>query len=115
MNDTLSHCTAAPAAPTGEPATLRLTGRGRLAVLLAAVVVLFSALSVGHVKGNASSVGPAKAATHSVVVAPGDTAWSIAKAAMPHLDGRLAVDRLLAMNHSSGDITAGQTLVVPGP
>jgi hypothetical protein len=49
-----------------------------------------------------------------VVVAPGDTAWSIARAAMPRLDGRDAVDRLLALNHSDGRLQVGQTLVVPG-
>ena len=33
---------------------------------------------------------------------------------MPHVDGRIAVDRLMAMNHSDGTLQVGQTLVVPG-
>jgi LysM repeat protein len=102
------------AAPSGlSEGRLRLTRRGRLAVLVTVVFLLLVAFSVGRVMGNAAS-GPAKAATHTVVVAPGDTAWSIARVAMPHLDGRDAVDRLLALNHSDGRLQVGQTLVVPG-
>jgi LysM repeat protein len=97
-------------APTSR---LRLTRRGRLTVLISALVLLFTAFSVGQVMSNAATSAP-KPATHTVVVVPGDTAWSIARAAMPHLDGREAVDRLLALNHSDGTIQVGQTLVVPG-
>ena len=104
-----------PARPVPAPAAaLRLTRRGRVTVLALAIVALFLTFSVGRVLSSAAS-GPAKPATHTIVVAPGDTAWSIAKAAMPGVDGRQAVDRLLAMNHSDGTIRSGQTLVVPGP
>ncbi|BEP16423.1 hypothetical protein acdb102_47340 [Acidothermaceae bacterium B102] len=93
--------------------SLRLTRRGRLALLATAIVLLFVAFSVGRVLSNAAS-GPARASTHTVVVAPGDTFWSLARAAMPHTDGRVAVDRLMSMNHSDGTLQVGQTLVVPG-
>jgi LysM repeat protein len=96
------------------PARLRLTRRGRLSLLVTVVALLFAAFSVGQVMTNAATTGPSAPTTHTVVVAPGDTAWSIARAAMPHLDGREAVDRLLAMNHSDGNIRVGQTLTVPG-
>jgi hypothetical protein len=100
--------------PVSVPATrLRLTRRGRLTVLIASLVLLFTAVSVGQVMSNAATSAP-KPATHTIVVAPGDTAWSLARAAMPHLDGREAVDRLLSLNHSDGNIRVGQTLVVPG-
>jgi LysM repeat protein len=92
---------------------LRLTRRGRLTVLVASLVLLCTAFSVGQVMSTAATPG-ARPATHTVVVAPGDTAWSIARASMPQLDGRQAVDRLLAMNHSDGNIRVGQTLTVPG-
>jgi hypothetical protein len=95
-------------------ARLRLTRRGRLSLLVSVVALLFAAFSVGHVTTNAATTGPTAPKTHTVVVAPGDTAWSIARAAMPRLDGREAVDRLLAMNHSDGNIRVGQTLTVPG-
>lgn len=96
------------------PATrLRLTRRGRLTVLIASLVLLCTAFSVGQVMSHAATSAP-KPATHTVVVVPGDTAWSIARAAMPHLDGREAVDRLLSLNHSDGTIRVGQTLQVPG-
>ena len=96
------------------PARLRLTRRGRLTLLISAIALLFTAFSVGQVMSNAVGAGPVGPTTHTVVVAPGDTAWSIARQAMPKLDGRDAVDRLLAMNHSDGNIRVGQTLVVPG-
>jgi LysM domain len=102
----------AVAAPV-PPSRLRLTRRGRLTFLITVIALLFIAFSVGRVMSNASTSSP-KPATHTVVVAPGDTAWSIAKAAMPHKDPRDAVDRLLSLNHSNGDIQVGQTLVVPG-
>jgi LysM domain len=104
-------------APSPRPAPqggLRLTRRGRLTVLMATIALLFAAFSAGHVMSNASS-GPTTApATHTVVVSPGDTFWSLARASMPHIDGRVAVDRLMAMNHSDGTLQIGQTLVVPG-
>ena len=100
--------------PAAVQANLRLTRRGRLTVLVATIALLLAAFSAGHVMSNASSGPAAKAPTHTVVVSPGDTFWSLARAAMPHVDGRVAVDRLMAMNHSNGDLQVGQTLVVPG-
>ncbi len=96
-----------------EQRTLRLTRRGRLSVLVATIALLLAAFSAGHVMSNASS-GPTTSVTHTVVVSPGDTFWSLARAAMPHVDGRVAVDRLMALNHSNGTLQVGQTLVVPG-
>jgi LysM domain len=97
--------------PQGQ---LRLTRRGRLTVLISALALLFVGFSAGHAMSNAASSAPTPPATHTVVVAPGDTFWSLARAAMPHVDGRVAVDRLMAMNHSDGTLQIGQTLVVPG-
>ena len=97
-----------------QPGSLRLTRRGRLTVLIATIALLFAAFSAGHVMSNASSGPATPPATHTVVVSPGDTFWSLARASMPHVDGRVAVDRLMAMNHSDGTLQVGQTLVVPG-
>jgi hypothetical protein len=104
----------AMAQPARQPGSLRLTRRGRLTVLMATIALLFAAFSAGHVMSNASSGPPTPPATHTVVVSPGDTFWSLARASMPHVDGRVAVDRLMAMNHSDGTLQVGQTLVVPG-
>jgi Tfp pilus assembly protein FimV len=103
---------AAPVAV--PPPSLRLTRRGRLVLVAVVATLLLLAFSIGRVMSNAAPSGSAKPTTHTVVVAPGDTAWSIARAAMPRLDGRDAVDRLLALNHSDGRLQVGQTLVVPG-
>jgi LysM domain len=102
-------------APVARPiGQLRLTRRGRLTVLISALALLFVVFSAGHEMSNAASSPATPPATHTVVVAPGDTFWSLARAAMPHVDGRVAVDRLMTMNHSDGTLQVGQTLVVPG-
>jgi LysM repeat protein len=100
--------------PAGAPGRVRLTRRGRVTLLVMVVIALLVALSAGRVMSSAATPGSAGQPTHTYVVEPGDTAWSIARTAMPGVDGRLAVDRLLAMNHSDGQLRVGQALVVPG-
>lgn len=93
-----------------------LTRRGRLARFL---VVL--SLSVVVVAGFASragagdQVGGARAATYvAVVVAPGDTVWSIAGAMADGRDVRGLVDEIVAVNGLRGaSVEAGQSIRVP--
>jgi Tfp pilus assembly protein FimV len=73
-----------------------------LATLLGAAVLVASVAPRGVAAGGqrvpaggaASTVGGSGA----YVVAPGDTWWSIAEATAPHLDVRVAVDRLVERN-----------------
>ena len=51
-------------------------------------------------------------AAQTVVVQPGDTLWSIAAAAVPGVDVRITVDRIIALNGSS-PIIVGQELELP--
>ena len=93
----------------------RLTRRGRLARSL---VVL--SLSVVVVAGFASRAGAGDAVVDrassyvSVVVAPGDTVWTIAAAMADGRDVRGLVDEIVAVNGlRGGSVEAGQSLRVP--
>jgi Tfp pilus assembly protein FimV len=60
------------------------------------------------------SLGPAEvAASHELIVQPGDTLWSIAASiAPPHTDVRATVDRLDALNGHQV-LTVGEHLRLP--
>lgn len=99
--------TAAPAAP------LRLTARGRLVVWLLALAL---ATGVGGAALSAQADGPRGATeVQRVVVAPGETLWSLAaQVAAPGEDVRDVVLRLMELNElPAGGLQAGQTVVVP--
>ncbi|HET7530523.1 MAG TPA: LysM peptidoglycan-binding domain-containing protein [Mycobacteriales bacterium] len=93
---------------------VRLTRRGRLAVVLgvlALMVVGFSA--TGHVPSQAA---PSAVREHArtVTVEPGESLWAVAVRIAPHADPRLVVARIVEINHLPGaTVSAGQQLVVP--
>lgn len=97
---------------------LRLTRRGRL--LAGAAMVLIAALTL---IGVASRVGPLTdrspvpaSAPAQVVVAPGDTLWTIAERVAPQRDPRTVIDRLRELNNLPGtDVRPGQTLLLRAP
>jgi hypothetical protein len=97
---------------------LRLTRRGRLvaaaATLLIAVLTL---VGVASRVGSLSESAPVPAsAPAQVVVAPGETLWSIATRVAPERDPRTVVARIRDLNGmSTGDVRAGQTLLLRAP
>ena len=102
---------------SGVPASgprLRLTRRGRIAVVLLTLVAL---LLGGFLLGRGSSqASPPRAARPlpTVTVAPGETLWQIAARIAPDADRRALVDQIEALNHLSGpQVVAGQQLVLP--
>jgi hypothetical protein len=98
----------------GRAAGVRLTRRGRLAVVLSALVLLVVGFSIGgHVTSQAApSAGVQHART--VTVQPGESLWAVAVRTAPHADPRLVVQRIVEVNHLSGAaVAAGQQLVVP--
>ncbi len=97
---------------------LRLTRRGRLvgaaAILLIAVLTLVGVASrVGTL--TESTPVPASAPAQ-VVVAPGETLWSIAERVAPQRDPRTVVTQIRKLNGlGSRDVHAGQTLLLRAP
>src|SRR3954471_793171 len=95
-------------------AGVRLTRRGRLAVVvsvLGLMVVGFS--TTGHVPSQAaSSAGLQHART--VTVQPGESLWAVAVRVAPQADPRLVVARIAEINHLDGaQVAAGQQIQVP--
>ena len=99
-----------PAVRRSRP--VRLTRRGRLAVVVAAVLGLF-------VGGVSLSQTPGSAASHvvaprTVTVQPGETLWAVAARIAPHADPRLVVAEIEKLNRlQAPTVFGGQQLVVP--
>ena len=91
---------------------LRLTRRGRVIVVLLAVVVALGIFFVGSI-ANAEGVRKGVAVGSHPVVA-GDTLWSIARGINPGMDNRDVVADIMELNGiNSGAIAAGDVLYVP--
>jgi LysM domain len=93
----------------------RLTRRGRLVLVLGVMTLLMLA---GFTLGRSSSLAAGRATPTTprqhVVVAPGETLWSVAVRIAPHDDPRLVVADIEALNHLSGAaVEPGQVLAVP--
>jgi len=100
------------------PGHLRLTRRGRL--VTAAATVLIAALTLVGVVSRAGSLretAPVPAsAPAQVVVAPGETLWSIAERIAPDRDPRPVVAGIQRLNDlHTPDVHAGQTLLLRAP
>lgn len=100
------------------PGHLRLTRRGRLvtaaATLLIAVLTLVGVVSrVGSLRESAPVPASAPA---QVVVAPGETLWSIAERVAPDRDPRTVVAGIQRLNDlPTAAVRAGQTLRLRAP
>lgn len=97
------------------PSLPRLGRRGRLArflVVLSLIVVLGAGFAMKA--GAGSSVTHAPKSYVTVVVAPGESLWSIASIAAGTGDVRAMVDEIISINSLlSPDVAAGQSLRVP--
>jgi len=93
---------------------IRLTRRGRLALLVAAVLCMLLGFSLGNTLSfTAGSISPPPA-SHSIVVQPGQTLWGIATQVAPHADPRATIQQIIVLNHlPSTGAQAGETLSVP--
>jgi hypothetical protein len=100
------------------PGHLRLTRRGRL-VTFAATLLIAGLTLVGVVSraGSLVETAPVPAsAPAQVVVAPGETLWSIAQRVAPDRDPRTVVAGIQHLNDlPTADVHAGQTLILRRP
>jgi hypothetical protein len=107
--------TTGPVARRTPPSDdLRLTGRGRVAILLVVSLVAVVVLSLGHSIAFGGADHSGGAATSSVVVQPGQNLWQIAQSVAPQADPRETVIRIRELNGMSGSsVQPGQQLIVP--
>jgi len=102
--------------PTARPRTaVRLTRRGRLVVVVAALLVAFAVGVFVTAAGSVATQHPGQPEPTKIVqVSPGDTLWDISSRLAD--DGQVPammekIERLNALD--SVDVQAGQRLVVP--
>jgi hypothetical protein len=102
-----------PAAGRRRRAPLRLTRRGRLVVVVLALLVMVAGSLVAT---RAAAEGPSSGIeVQRYVVAPGDTLWEIATGvARPGEDLRDVVQRIEVLNNmTSASVIAGQEILLP--
>jgi LysM domain len=100
------------------PGPLRLTRRGRLVTAVATLLIAgFTLVGVASRAGSLAETAPVPAsAPAQVVVAPGETLWSIAQRVAPDRDPRTVVAGIQRLNDMpTADVHAGQTLVLRAP
>lgn len=104
-------------APQAGP--LRLTRRGRLvvAVAVALLIAVVMLVATGTARATSSPPSQGKANTQNlaqVVVAPGESLWSVAERADPGQDTRNVIQQVIDLNALTGDVVyAGQRLWLP--
>lgn len=97
---------------------IKLTRRGRLvlstlsfATMLA--ISLVSLFGIATSSANASNE-TTNSTTTQIVVAPGETLWTIAARVNPEIDPRAVIDQIMDLNVISGsNVYVGQVLLVP--
>jgi len=97
---------------------IKLTRRGRL-VLSTVSFGIMLAISAFSLFGIATSSAKAtnetsNSATTQIVVAPGETLWTIAARVNPEIDPRAVIDQIMDLNVIEGsNVYVGQVLLVP--
>jgi hypothetical protein len=95
--------------------TVRLTRRGRLVVVVTALLVAFAVGVFVTAAGSVATQRPGTPEpTRIVQVGSGDTLWGIASEVADGGDVRSMIDEIKQLNAlGSNDLQAGQRLVVP--
>jgi multidrug efflux pump subunit AcrA (membrane-fusion protein) len=97
---------------------IKLTRRGRMlvstlsfaAMLAISLVSLFGIATESAKASNEAS----NSTTTQIVVAPGETLWTIAARVNPEIDPRAVIEDIKALNVIEGsEVYAGQVLLVP--
>ena len=105
---------AGGAGVTAPRATLRLTRRGRAAVLLALVVLLLGAFAAGRTASQASPEPERRAVLSQTTVQRGESLWTVARRVAPEQDPRQVVVAIRQLNGlPTAQVQAGQQLLLP--
>ncbi|MDO9380383.1 MAG: LysM domain-containing protein [Nocardioidaceae bacterium] len=102
--------------PVVQPsAPVRLTRRGRLVVLLAALALVALASVVLGSSVVATDEGSAPAVARTVTIQPEQTLWDLAREAAPGADPRTVVNDIVELNAltGGGDVQPGQRVALP--
>ena len=101
--------------PSPQSTIVRLTRRGRVAVMLAALLTM--AVLVVTLGSSTTATGDAgdPVPTQTVTVQPGDTLWKLATDANPNGDIRQTVDDIMRLNSlvSASGLQMGSEVAVP--
>jgi LysM repeat protein len=97
---------------------IKLTRRGRLvlstlsfATMLAISLVSLFGIATASAKASNEATN---STTTQIVVAPGETLWTIAARVNPEIDPRAVIDQIMDLNVINGsNVYAGQVLLVP--
>ena len=97
---------------------IKLTRRGRLVLSTLSFATMLAISLVSLIGIATSSAKASNEATNStttqIVVAPGETLWTIAARVNPEIDPRAVIDQIMDLNVIDGsNVYAGQVLVVP--
>ena len=98
---------------------LRLTTRGRVLLLVATILALFTVVVASgrftaQATVNSDMAGQSAPAAAVVVVQAGESLWSIAQQVAPNTDPREMVSRIRDLNGlADAVVTPGQALLVP--
>ena len=99
---------------TPPPATLRLTRRGRVVVVLLLAALTFAAFSLGRASTSQAARADRRPPKPTTVVAPGETLWQIARRVAPAHDPRVVVEAIRDLNDlGAAPLATGQHLVLP--
>jgi nucleoid-associated protein YgaU len=96
-----------------SPNGLRLTRKGRLAITFSAALLVLAGVFALAPSGAEASNTSNSAGVIEVIVSPGDSLWSIAKAAKPDQDPRETIYEIKAMNLIQGSqVFPGQIIQI---
>jgi hypothetical protein len=104
-----------PLLPRVSRSTVRLTRRGRVVVVVAALVIAFAIGVFVTAAGSVATQHPGTPEPTKIVqVGTGDTLWGIASQLSDDGDVRAMMEEIKHLNAlDSADLQAGQRLVVP--
>lgn len=93
---------------------VRLTQKGRLALTVVATLLMILGIFTLTTAGAEASNEKVSAEVIQIIVSPGDTLWSIAKAVNPSQDPRETIYEIKTMNAlNSSQVFPGQVLTIP--